>query len=195
MKISHSVPFGTRNVKGRFVEKATTHIVWSTLVFRKSCRWWDYVKTFPEGKSAGPRRRPPTHLVPMLKKGFCFNLTPLHFCVLMACFRVNFAFLLLKLHSFRGLYYLWISMLSLRALYPPFIFTLLLYWSNVKRLAHRPCCQRRGAADDRLLELWDRIQPRGSILSVVSVLCCPVEVSVSGVLRSVVWSWGGKKRL
>jgi hypothetical protein len=40
-------------------------------------------------------------------------------------------------------------------------------------------CLRRGSAAVRLLELRVRIQP-GPWVSVVSVVCCQVEVSASG---------------
>jgi len=42
-----------------------------------------------------------------------------------------------------------------------------------------PCGLRRGCAAVRLLGLWFRIPP-GVWLSLVSVVCCQVEVSASG---------------
>jgi hypothetical protein len=51
---------------------------------------------------------------------------------------------------------------------------------------------RRGSTAARLLGLWVRIPPRAWILSVVSVVCCQVEVSATayhssrGVVPSVV---------
>jgi hypothetical protein len=39
---------------------------------------------------------------------------------------------------------------------------------------------RRGSAAVRLLELWVRISPGHGCLSLVSVVCCQVEVSASG---------------
>ena len=39
---------------------------------------------------------------------------------------------------------------------------------------------RRGSTAVRLLGLWVRIPPRYGCLSVVSVVCCQVEVSASG---------------
>jgi hypothetical protein len=47
---------------------------------------------------------------------------------------------------------------------------------------------RRGFAAARFLGLWVRIPPGHESLSLVSVVCCQVEVSVSsrGVLPSVV---------
>jgi hypothetical protein len=43
-----------------------------------------------------------------------------------------------------------------------------------------PCGLRRGSAAARLLGLWVRIPPGLGCLSVVSVVCCQVEVSASG---------------
>ena len=65
-------------------------------------------------------------------------------------------------HSHSNLYYLWFI--------PVYIITSRSRW---------PCCRRRGPAAARLLILWVRIPPGNGCLSLVSVVCCQVEVSAS----------------
>ena len=54
------------------------------------------------------------------------------------------------------------------------------FWqSKVRRQSQWPRGLKRGTAAARLLGLWVRIPP-GTWLSVVGVVCCQVEVSVTG---------------
>jgi hypothetical protein len=48
-----------------------------------------------------------------------------------------------------------------------------------KRRSQRPCGLRRGSAAARLPGLWVRIPPGHQCLSLVSVVCCQIEVSTS----------------
>ena len=45
--------------------------------------------------------------------------------------------------------------------------------------SHWPCGLRRKSSAARLLRLWVRIPPGHGCLSVVSVVCCQVEVSAT----------------
>jgi hypothetical protein len=59
-------------------------------------------------------------------------------------------------------------------------------FKGLNYLVHRQCCRsqwardlRRRSAAARLLSLWVRILPGHGCLSVVSVVCCQVEVSAT----------------